>query len=145
MKFSRSVGKFVNAVTHPGDYVKAEVNKAVWNAQQKLTEVMVQLIIFAVIALVAFVTILFASVTLALWINQLLESSFLGFLMLTGIYFILFMLLFLVRDNDNIKNKLNGLLQNITRPESKASSEKTQEQDIIGGDYTKKAVIPPES
>src|SRR3954468_20465113 len=64
------------------------------NATEKVSKLTSSLIWGALLVIVSFFTLLFGSTALAWWIGQLLGNIPLGFCILTGIYFVLFLGLF---------------------------------------------------
>ncbi|GEM_PF-3329661 len=99
MKIPKAITKYIDVVNHPGYYIRLEVERVKASAQEKLTEVISKLIIFAAIGLVALFVLVFLSITVGLLLNDALDSSFLGFLIVTGFYALVLIILFLVKNN----------------------------------------------
>ncbi len=104
MKIPKAIAKYVDIVNHPGHYIRMEVERIKANAQDKMTEVISKLIILAAIGLLALFVLVFLSITAGLLINDALDSSYLGFLIVTGFYALALTILLLVKDN--IEKKL---------------------------------------
>ncbi|MEM9833264.1 MAG: phage holin family protein [Bacteroidota bacterium] len=104
MKVPRAIAKYIDVVNHPGYYIRLEIERVKANAQEKMTEVISKLIILAAIALLALFVLVFLSITAGLLINNALDSSYLGFLIVTGFYALVLTILLLVKDN--IEKKL---------------------------------------
>lgn len=99
MKMPKAIAKYIDVVNHPGYYIRVEVERIKASAQEKLTEVISKLIILAAIGLVALFVLVFLSITAGLLLNDALDSSFLGFLIVTGFYILVLIVLFLVKNN----------------------------------------------
>ncbi len=99
MKIPKAITKYIDVVSHPGYYIQVEVERIKASAQEKLTEVISKLVIFAAIGVVALFVLVFLSITVGLLLNDALDSSYLGFLIVTGFYVLLLIILFLVKNN----------------------------------------------
>lgn len=108
MKLPATISRLIDVMSHPGVYMKAEIDRVKRNAQQKLSEIIIKVIIFALMGLVGLLILVFGSVTLGLWLNEMTESSFLGFLIVTGIYVLVMGALILIKDKDKITEKMFG-------------------------------------
>jgi hypothetical protein len=108
MKLATAIKKFVHIVNHPGSYIQSELERVKSNTRQKIADLIVKVIIFALMGLVGLMILIFGSVTLGLWLNDLLDSSFLGFLLVTGFYIFLMGILLLIKDKDKITYSLFG-------------------------------------
>ena len=109
MRVPKALAKYVDVVNHPGIYVKAEIDKITANVEAKVSDVMGKIIVFALLGLLGLFLLTFASITLALFLNSVLDSSFYGFLIVTGLYLIGAIFLVLIRNNDPLQRKLFGL------------------------------------
>lgn len=99
MKIPKAISKYIDVVNHPGYYVRMEVERIKANAQEKLTEVISKLVILVAIGLVALFVLIFLSVTVGLLLNDALDSSYLGFLIVTGFYVLVLVFLLLIKNN----------------------------------------------
>lgn len=108
MKLTSTIGKLANILNHPGTYLKSEVEKVKRNARHKISEIIVKVILFALMGLVGLMILVFGSVTAGLWLNEVTDSSFLGFLIVTGFYVLLLVMLLLIKDKDKITHKMFG-------------------------------------
>lgn len=99
MKIPKAISKYIDVVNHPGYYVRMEVERIKASAQEKLTEVISKLVILVAIGLVALFVLIFLSVTVGLLLNDALDSSYLGFLIVTGFYVLVLIFLFLIKNN----------------------------------------------
>lgn len=108
MKIATALKRLVNIANHPGIYLKSEIDRVKNNTRHKIAEIIVKVIIFALMGLVGLMILIFGSVTLGLWLNEVLESSFLGFLIVTGFYVLLLVMLLLIKDQEKITSSLFG-------------------------------------
>lgn len=116
MRVPKALAKYVDVVNHPGIYIKAEIDKITANVEAKVSDVMGKIIVFALLGLLGLFLLTFASITLALFLNSVLDSSFYGFLIVTGLYLIGVIFLVLIRNNDPLQRKLFGLPPKKTPP-----------------------------
>lgn len=99
MKVPKAIAKYIDVVNHPGYYIRIEVERIKASAQEKLTEVISKLVILVAIGLVALFVLMFLSVTVGLLLNDALDSSYLGFLIVTGFYILVLVFLFLIKNH----------------------------------------------
>lgn len=109
MRVPKALAKYVDVVNHPGIYIKAEIDKISANVEAKVSDVMGKIIVFALLGVLGLFLLTFASITLALFLNSVLDSSFYGFLIVTGLYLIGVIFLVLIRNNDPLQRKMFGL------------------------------------
>lgn len=102
MKLPKALAKYLDVVNHPAAYLKMEVERVKTNMQARIADIITKVVIFAALGIVALFVLVFGSVTLGLYLNSVLESSFLGFLIVTGFYVLVLILLLLVKDKDRI-------------------------------------------
>ena len=116
MRVPKALAKYVDVVNHPGIYIKAEIDKISATAKAQALEVMPKVVLFALLGLLGLFLLTFASITLALFLNSVLDSSFYGFLIVTGLYLIGVIFLVLIRNNDRLQRKIFGLPPKEPRP-----------------------------
>ena len=109
MRVPRALAKYVDVVNHPSVYIKAEIDKIKHNIQVEVSNAMGKIIVFAMLGLFGLFLLTFASITLGLFLNSVLDSSFYGFLIVTGIYLLLVIFLVAIRNNDSLQRKMFGL------------------------------------
>ena len=109
MKVPRALAKYVDVVNHPGTYIKAEIDKITQNVKAEVSNAMGKIIVFAMLGVFGLFLLTFASLTLALFLNSVLDSAFYGFLIVTGLYLLVVISLVLIRNNDSLQRKLFGL------------------------------------
>ena len=99
MKVPKAIAKYLDVVNHPGYYIRMEIERIKSSAQEKATEIISKIIIFAAIGIVALFVLIFLSITVGLLLNDALDSSYLGFLIVTGFYILVLGILFLVKND----------------------------------------------
>lgn len=109
MKLSTTISRLIDIVNHPDYYLRAKVDRIKGNAGKKIVDLIIKVIIFALMGLVGLMVLIFGSVTHGLWLNEVLESSFMGFLIVTGFYVLLLIGLVLIKDKDKITAYLFGV------------------------------------
>ena len=109
MKVPRVLAKYVDVVNHPGVYIKAEIDRVTKDVKVKVSEAMGKVIVFGMLAVFGLFLLTFASLTLAFFLNSVLDSEFYGFLIVTGLYLAVVIFLVVIRNNDSLQRKLFGL------------------------------------
>ncbi len=109
MKVPRVLAKYVDVVNHPGVYIKAEIDRVTSDIKVKVSEAMGKVIVFGMLAVFGLFLLSFASLTLAFFLNSVLDSEFYGFLIVTGLYLTVVIFLVAIRNNDSLQRKLFGL------------------------------------
>lgn len=99
MKIPKAIAKYIDVVNHPAYYIRMEIERLKSSAQEKVTEIVSKLVIFAAIGLVSLFVLVFLSITVGLLLNDALDSSYLGFLIVTGFYLLILIVLFLVKNH----------------------------------------------
>ena len=118
MKVPRVLAKYVDVVNHPGVYIKAEIDKITSEIKAKVQELLPKIVLSALAGVFGLFLLAFASITLALFLNDVLDSSFYGFLIVTGLYLLIVLLLVLMLSKDSWQRKMFGL----PKPGSEGSS-----------------------
>ncbi|MGB3777832.1 MAG: phage holin family protein [Tunicatimonas sp.] len=109
MKVPKVLAKYVDVVNHPGVYIKAEIDKVTSEIKAKVQELLPKIVLSALAGVFGLFLLAFASVTLALFLNDVLDSPFYGFLIVTGLYLLVVILLVLTLGNDSWQRKIFGL------------------------------------
>ena len=127
MKVPRVLAKYVDVVNHPGVYIKAEVDKITGEIKAKVQELLPKIVLSVLAAVFGLFLLAFASFTLALFLNDVLDSSFYGFLIVTGLYLLVVLFLVLALRNESWQRKLFGL----PKPGSETSSRRLVAPDKV--------------
>ncbi len=85
-----------NLIDKVADLIKVKLEKAKLDIQGKLADILSRLVSFLIIYLFASITILFLAMSLAFFLNSILDSSFLGFLIVALIFLVVTVLVYLV-------------------------------------------------
>lgn len=112
MRVPKALAKYVDVVNHPGVYIKAEIDKISLTIETKVQGILPKLVLFALLGVMGLFLLVFASLTLALFLNSVLDSAFYGFLIVTGLYLMVVIFLVLIKNNDSLQRKLFGLPAN---------------------------------
>ncbi len=108
MKIPKAVAKYIEVVNNPVTYLKIEIERVKGNVQAKISDIVTKVIIFAAMGVVGLFVLTFGSITLGLYLNVVLESAFLGFLIVTGLYIMALIILLLISDKEKIVRNMLG-------------------------------------
>lgn len=108
MKVPRVLAKYVDVVNHPGVYIKAEIDKVVSDIKAKMQELLPKIVLSVLAGVFGLFLLVFASLTLALFLNDVLDSPFYGFLIVTGLYLLIVLFLVLALRNESLQRKMFG-------------------------------------
>ena len=72
--------------------------------------VIARIVMLVSMVMAAMFVLLVGSIALAFYFSEIYESSYIGFLLLTGIYFLIFLLLFIVRNSPPLQRGLQNTL-----------------------------------
>lgn len=94
----------LDSLVHTGiDYVETRIDLVKAEAKDNLMKAMRAAVIYGAIAVLGLFFLVFLSITIALVLNAVLDSSFWGFVIVTGIYLILLITLFMLRNSEKVK------------------------------------------
>lgn len=93
------IGKIINT---PIRRVKGKIQATKENVKEDAAEIVSKVIIFSALAFVAVLFLLFASIMLANYLNVVLDSEFWGYGIVAGIYLLIAVVLFMLRDKNFI-------------------------------------------
>lgn len=97
--FSRLLSRPVHYVESKVDQVKDEVRKEIADGMAPVTMILA-------IAVLSLIVIFFLSAGLALYLNAVLDSTYVGFLIVGGFYILLLGIIIYLRNNEDFMNKL---------------------------------------
>ncbi len=112
MRIPKSIAKYIDVASNPGVYIRIEIERVKENAKHKATDIITKVVIFAAMGIVGLFILIFGSVTLGLYLNDVLDSSSLGFLIITGFYVLILVILLLISDKEKIVRKMLGFAKN---------------------------------
>ncbi|GAA0892033.1 hypothetical protein GCM10009122_17120 [Fulvivirga kasyanovii] len=93
-------------IRKPVNFVEHQVHKVKENIREEISEKVQKLILVISLAVLMLFAVLFVSIGLAAYFNQLLESGVYGYFIVAGIYVLLFTILFVIRRKDYLYRKL---------------------------------------
>lgn len=96
------MSKIGNIIKSPIRHVEGKIEATKENVKESAAEILSKVIIFAALAFVAILFLLFASVMLANYLNTTLDSSFWGYGIVAGFYLIIAVVLFMMKDKNFI-------------------------------------------
>ena len=135
MKIPRALAKYIDVVNHPGYYVKTEVDKIKKMATAQALEIIAKAVVFGAMGFVAFFLLVFASITLGLFLNSVLDSSFYGFLIVTGLYLLTLLAIYLLRNT--IQRAIKGKpSQEEDEPTSRSAKHLEEVSTVVTTDPT---------
>jgi hypothetical protein len=105
--------------------IEARMELAKLEIKEEVAKVGARIIAGVVLAFLLVMIIIFMSITLATWLNYLLESVFFGYLIVTGFYLLVLVLLIAFKVHVWLQQKIEGML---------IDTEETNQGDEQGGD-----------
>lgn len=111
------------------DYAETRIDLVKAEAKDNLMTAMRAGAIYGSIAVLGLFFVLFLSITIALVLNAVLNSTFWGFVIVTGIYLIALITLFALRNSEKVKMMFgDGSLAFLKKDESQVEEEKKNEE-----------------
>ena len=105
--------------------IEARLELAKLELKEEIAKAGARIIAGIVLAFLLVMIIIFVSITLAAWLNYLLDSMFFGYLILTGFYLLVLVLLIAFKAHKWLQQKIEGML---------IDTEETDQTDEQGGD-----------
>ncbi|MGB3850173.1 MAG: phage holin family protein [Tunicatimonas sp.] len=109
MKVPRVLAKYVDVVNHPGVYIKAEIDKVTSEVKAKVQALLPKIVLSVLAGVFGLFLLIFASVTLALFLNDVLDSPFYGFLIVTGLYLLVVIFLVIALGSESMQRSMFGV------------------------------------
>lgn len=111
------------------DYVETRIELIRAEIKDTIMVAMRAAMIYGSIAVLGLFFVLFLSVTIALALNALLDSSFWGFAIVTGIYLIMVVTLFMLRNSEKVKMMFgDGSVQFLSANSDKKDQDKEDKE-----------------
>ena len=105
--------------------IEARLELAKLELKEEVAKAGARIIAGVVLAFLLVMIIIFVSITLAAWLNFLLDSMFFGYLIVTGFYLLVLLLLIAFKVHIWLQQKIEGML---------IDTEETDQKDEQGGD-----------
>jgi hypothetical protein len=103
------------------EYVEVRKELAVLSAVEKGSEVLAKTVTGVILGLLGFFTLLFGSLALGFYLSERIGDTYSGFLIVTGFYLLITILIFMLKDKYMEKPIVNGAIK-------KFFSEKTEQK-----------------
>ncbi len=93
------------------DYVEVRKELAILSAVEKGSRLFANLVTDSLVVLFAVFAILFGSLALGFYLSELIGNSYAGFLIVTGFYFLVAIIIYALKDNHIEKHIVNAVIQ----------------------------------
>ena len=103
MKILTELSKPQKLIKNLIGFLETKIELIKLDIRDEFSEVLSKMIVFIVVMFLLFSTIMFASMTLANYLNQLFSSTFIGYGIVAIFYLLLIGLIYLLRNNKMLK------------------------------------------
>ena len=111
MKILTELSKPQKLVKNLIGFLETKIELIKLDIRDEFSEVLSKLVVFIVVIFLLFSAIMFASITLANYLNQLFSSTFIGYGVMAIFYLLLIGLIYLLRDNKVLKRFVNDQIK----------------------------------
>ena len=87
-------------------YIEARIALVKFETKESITEAVIAVVRIGILLILSLFVAIFASISLALFLNDVLVSQFAGFLIVTGVYLVLLMIAIAMKDNKAVKARI---------------------------------------
>ncbi|MES2733123.1 MAG: phage holin family protein [Bacteroidota bacterium] len=110
-------------------YLEARIDLFKFEAKESITEAVISLVQIVTLLILSLFIFTFLSIGLALFLNDVLQSHFLGFFIVAGIYCILLIVAIVLKNSTSFKAKI---MASMFKEEARKAQEEpvTEETDI---------------
>lgn len=124
--------KVDSLITNISEYVETRIAIVKAEAKDDVMKAMRAAMIFGSIAVLGLFFLLFLSLTIALALNTVLDSWFWGFAIVTGVYLIILVVLYSLRNSEKVKMMFgDGSLQFLKKqPKKEPSPDEEREKEL---------------
>ena len=113
------------------DYIETRIGLVKAEVKDDIMKAMRAAMIYGAIAVLGLFFLLFLSLTIALALNDALDSWFWGFAIVTGVYLVILVVLYMLRDSEKVKMMFgDGSLAFLKKQPKKEDPEKEQQQEM---------------
>ncbi len=124
--------KVDNLVDNVASYLESKIALIKLEAQETAAKVIVKIILYSSIVILSVFALIFASITGALALNHVLESSYLGFLIITGFYILLLVIAIVAISKESlflkIEESVAGMFNNPKKEDTNGKDNKRNER-----------------
>ncbi|MEQ8365029.1 MAG: phage holin family protein [Cyclobacteriaceae bacterium] len=106
-----------NVIDRITDYLKVKGEKLKLDIIASVSRIMAYVISFILILLIGFFFLVFASITTGALINEALESAYLGYLIISGFYLIVLVVVLMLLKTRKIQNLIEKTLVHLNDAE----------------------------
>lgn len=93
------------------EYVEVRKELAVLTAVEKGSQLFANLLTDGLVVLFSVLAILFGSLAMGFYLSELIGNSYSGFLIVTGVYFLVAIIIYLFKDKYMEKHIVNGVIK----------------------------------
>jgi hypothetical protein len=104
-----NIGEIIQTIK---SIVETRVGLIKQEIQEEFVGILSRLMLLVIIGSLLLLTFLFLSLSLAFYISQVMQSPYLGFLIVALIYLVVVLILYMSRDSFRVQNKVSGSLKN---------------------------------
>ena len=97
------------------DYVEVRKEIAILSAVEKGTQLFANLVTDGLVLLFGVLAILFGSLALGFYLSELLGDTYSGFLIVTGVYFLLAIIIYAIKDKYVEKHIIDAIIKKFFR------------------------------
>lgn len=109
-------------------YLDARIELAKYDAREAMVEILTKGIIGFSLAILGLIVLICLNFAIGYWLSSLLENTYGGFVILTGFYLLLFILLFLNQNNQGLLRGLEEKLRKALNQPKESLKENESEQ-----------------
>ncbi|MGI9544109.1 MAG: phage holin family protein [Cyclobacteriaceae bacterium] len=123
MKLEKENSKFDDLINNLIGYLETKSELYKIEIKQELIRLLAKLIAAVVLGILLIIFLLFLSLTLGNYINTLLDSSFTGYLVISGLFLVILVILILLRNTRVYRYFIDLLMANYFELDSKIEDE----------------------
>ncbi|XOV92889.1 MAG: phage holin family protein [Bacteroidota bacterium] len=105
------INKLLDKLT---EYIKLKGEKLKLDIIAQVSRILAHVIAFLFLGIIAFFLFIFLSLAVGAFLNELLESTYLGHLIVAGVYLVVLIVIFLLLRTNRIQNWLESVFINIS-------------------------------
>ena len=111
-------------------YLDARIELVKYDLKELMVSILTRSLIFLAMAVFGLAGLLCLNFALANLLNYLFENQFVGYFILSGIYFLITLVFYLNRENQSLKDKIElSLRQSMNQPKQESTSSENENAD----------------